>query len=879
MSGLGSLSLSLFGSSGSSRSTIQPLDLSSLTQASTPVQIDTPPDPRRLTPWDSNVTKPDTDRLAREALADRFLVRTNLGTGPGSSIRSNNDRQLFILHNALSRLSALTEKMTSSGLSAQERTRYSERVDRGLREIQEYARTVKLDDAVLLGGRRLNDHRTEPLSRPSGKYQTRPLATGATDTVPEAFLGERRFQVAVTRDLVTTNVTIDLANMGTTPRTLTNVAAHINQTLNDAGFATRINKVETKVAPAVKGGAETIEQRFEVALATGERASFNALAPRQPALSVAGVTVDKDNKISSALHRLTALDGTTDKRAFQQTASAQTGNAIYRAMARDSEGNTFVVADITGRMDGMVPKAGQDAVLRKIDSNGQVVWSRPLGAGASASGATIAIGQDGRIAIAGHVDGRLENTTRVTGDGRDSYVAVFDDEGRDLWFHQQGGLRSDSASHVAFAADGTLYMAGTSTEGYGGSDAKGGVDAYVQAFSATGEVLWTQSFGDAGNDTPAGLIAGPDGPRLVWNQADGARMAQLSAFDGSISGTVRNLAGDGLRRVTAVSADSTGALAIAGGAGGETQNDQVRIFDAAGTSVTGSVSTNGEPIRALALSDGQIAVALGAGNNATTGEIDRTRSVIRGFNATTGAQAFSRTVNVDSRQPISLDLGNTQDETLEALGLPSGALKFGDTDLLTDRTGLRPGDSFSIVVNGNRERRIDIAAGETLRTLSTKINRVLVNDGRAEVMLSGGANTLRITPARGDRIELRAGRATSDALAQLGLEPGLAMERPRAAGATRSVSDPPPVVSLELPEKSDTSNVERAKSFRDAIEGALRRIRIGYREISTDPTMVELRKQTSGAAKTPSASQGAITYFNQQAANGQEALRRLGVSA
>jgi hypothetical protein len=205
-------------------------------------------------------------------------------------------------------------------------------------------------------------------------------------------------------------------------------------------------------------------------------------------------------------------------------------------------------------------------------------------------------------------------------------------------------------------------------------------------------------------------------------------------------------------------------------------------------------------------------------------------------------------------------------------------LSFGDTDVITDRTGLRAGDSFTIVVNGSRERKIDILQGDTLRTLSARINRVLLNDGRSEVTLSGGANTLKITPARGDRIELRAGKGVTDALAQLGMGTGVAMERPPAAGATRSVSDPPPVVSLELPDGADTGSVEKAKSFQTALDGALRRIRIGYREISTDPTMVELRKQTAGGGKN-ALSSTASAYYQKQISNGQDALRRLGVSA
>jgi hypothetical protein len=255
-------------------------------------------------------------------------------------------------------------------------------------------------------------------------------------------------------------------------------------------------------------------------------------------------------------------------------------------------------------------------------------------------------------------------------------------------------------------------------------------------------------------------------------------------------------------------------------------------------------------------------------------------STIVGLDAGTGAQKFSRTAAQSADAPITIALASTISESLDSMGIPQGQLRFGISDELTDRTGLRAGDQFSVIVNGGTERKITIADGETMRTLAAKLNRVLMRDGTAEARSLRGVESLVITPKAGDRIELKAGPGVNDALKQLGLDPGVAIPRPASAtGGTKSVSDPPPIIALEMPITGDVSDKTKAKALLDSLDGVLRRLRIGYREISTDPTQVELRKQNAAnAAKKAAGSGSGVAYYNKQTALGQDALRRLGVS-
>jgi hypothetical protein len=885
---LGASTLSLFGgSSGSSGSSIQSIDLSSLMTTSSSSQIEAPLGKRdfaRMTPWDNRAPSEPLSELATSALRATRLINTSLGDGTGSAIRSKNDKELFVLHNGVRQLQALADAAAKDGVSSSDRKRLQDRVNRGIAEINAHAAKVELDGATLISGKRLPKFESTALAKATSSYDTKVLVNSSTQTgeaVPDSFLGDRRFNLTIKEGTETFNFTIDLAELGANPRSLTNVSGLINQKLNDAGLDTRFSMVETKVEPKVKDGSPTWDQRLRIQVGSGEQVSFTA-APDDtaPALYVAGGKTISGAR-QSVVAKMTDLQTDATSTAYSADLAASTGTATARAMARGPDGSMFVVADATGPTGGATPKAGRDVVLQKLDSTGQVVWTRALGSAATAEGFSIAVGANGTIAVAGAVDGRADSATSTTGNARDSFVAAFDSEGRDLFFHQQGAQRNDHATHVAVSDDGQVFVLGQTSETYGGAAVLGEQDVYLQSFSATGSVQFTQSIGGAGNDAPAGLALVDGQPLVVWNQDGAAQMARFDAATGQETGSRPDLSATGISVASTMVVDDGGRVFLAGASQTGAATTQLAGLDLSSGSTLFTTTTT-EPIRALTAAGGTVAYATSAlaapdPNATTTSPVRETRLV--GLDAQTGTQSFNRSAPTLSDGPIALSLDPETSTSLNALGLPEGDLRFGDTESLTDRTGLRAGDHFFVAVNGKAAKKIEIVQGETMRTLAAKLNRVLLRDGTATATTLRGKETLSITPAQGDKIELRAGPGVSDALKQLGLDPGTAIPRPPVAKAgSKSVSDPAPVVALDLPATADLSDKSKAKAAADAFDGVLRRIRISYRDISTDPTQVALREQTN-RPKSDASSQAAIARYNQQTAVAQDALRRLGVSA
>lgn len=880
--------ISLLNSGGFSNSSVQSIDLSALTNTATAAPTG-PPTQRqiaRMAPWDSRAKPPTLSQLATDALRASRLVNTSLGSGAGSAVKDPNDRNLFIIHNGVQKLQALADAAARDGISAETRKRLQDRITKGIEELNNHINATKLDGAFLIGGRRLTRHEGEGIPRGLLQYDTKPLVNGELTAIPEGFLGDRRFTLKVTKGGVATNFDINLSEMGTTDRTIGNVANFINLKLEAAGFESRFARVETTIPATTKGGTATVQQRMRITTTSLESLSFEAAAgDTKPALYVAGgKTVDKATQ--SVVSKMTGLEGTDNLASFTSDISAVKGSTVgARASVVGSDGSLYVIADATGKVNGQTPKDKSDVVLMKYDTTGQIVWTRALGSAAPAQGFSLAIGADGTLAVAGSVNGRADTASSTTGNGLDSFVAAFDLEGRDKWYHQQGATGSDNATHVQVGADGSVFVMGTTTNSYGGATALGGKDVYLQAFEASGTLRFTTALGTTGDDTPAGLAIANGQAVAVWNESGGARMGKFDTLTGIASGATNNLAASNLSAVAMVASDSSGRIFLAGRTAADSTANKLVAMDISSETVLFQAQSTGEAIRALTAAGDQVAyatetVTVTPANGSTPASTARESSIV-GLDADTGLQAFSRAAPQLANAPISIALAPSVSQTLDSMGIPQGTLSFGISDALTDRTGLRAGDQFSVIVNGGSEKKITIAQGETMRTLAAKLNRVLMRDGTAEARSLKGIESLVITPKAGDRIELKATDGVADALTQLGLEPGVAIPRPAPKKpGTKSVSDPPPIISLEMPLEGDVSDKAKAKALTDSFDGVLRRLRIGYREISSDPTQVELRKQNAAkAAQNAGGNTAGVAYYNRQTALGQDALRRLGVVA
>jgi DNA-binding beta-propeller fold protein YncE len=171
-----------------------------------------------------------------------------------------------------------------------------------------------------------------------------------------------------------------------------------------------------------------------------------------------------------------------------QFASTSTGGAHARdfAFGLAVDGSGVYVAGMTnGILPGQTNTGGNDAFVRKYDTDGIELWTRQFGTP----------GQDRASAVALALSG-----VYVAGDmGSAFFVRKYDPAGNELWTEQFG--TAGGSDEVWVTADGSaIYVAGTTGGALPGQTSAGQQDAFVRRYDIDGNEEWTRQFGTAGED-------------------------------------------------------------------------------------------------------------------------------------------------------------------------------------------------------------------------------------------------------------------------------------------------------------------------------------------------------------------------------------------
>ncbi|WP_417485977.1 hypothetical protein [Maricaulis sp.] len=561
------------------------------------------------------------------------------------------------------------------------------------------------------------------------------------------------------------------------------------------------------------------------------------------------------------------------------------------ATTASADGGIFVVGHASASTDGQVLKGEQDLILAKYDSTGNRVWSRVLGAAESAQGLSIATDSSGNVVVAGKVEGGLGDTTNVG--GSDSVVVKYSASGVEQWTQRFGGTKDDQAATVAIGDDGTVYVAGKSASAFGGDAHEGGnSDGYIRAIDTSGTTLWTRRVGSAGDESVSAIAIADDGNLVVASEEDGhAVLRKFDVSDDTSAAIWEQDLGDlDDGRVGGLAIDATG-IYLTGAAGdafaptapvsahaGGVRDAFVMKLSDGGAPTTDFLTFVGsdkdDSAAGVQVHDGKIYIAgktLGGINGDTlNGERDAFAAQL---DASTGALDWS--TQISGRGGLAdakgIALSTTDDSVLDALGLPTGTLTYSDSRLVTDRSSAREDDFFYVSVNGDRRKKISIDANDTMRSLSFKINAKLVLDGTADVRRSSEGDMLRIKAAEGSKIELFAGSEGRDLLKSLGISAGAIVNTGSLLDDDDKTTDAPPLFALDLPTVMSLSDEDTATEAMEALQDALSKVQRAYRDLTMDPALKELLNGPQAGKKG-----GTVpAYYNAQLANYQAGLARL----
>ncbi len=847
---IGSINLGLFaGQTGFTSSAMSRTLGLSLSSAAPAPAVKTPwtPPPKGTAPL------ADSTRLADAMRKQKFIDESDASLSKTGVPKDH--LKLFALYKGISTLQVLADAASKKDALAATLPGLDKRFQDGFAQVMAYAKAFKPEDFTLLTGNKLTKAVSgATVARAPYNFTTRVVAQGDTNTPMAGLAGAAPFTVTVSKGGVQTDVDIDLSLM-TQPKTLGNVLGFINTKLQAAGFQTRLVKADVTPPDPDKTDKITPAKQYAVRVEAGgsEAVSFSSSAP-STALYMAG-----QGGTGGELRKLNA-DSPAHESVFKADLAAKDARVDVKGTAVDSDGNAYVLSTTNGSFGSDRNQSTSDLMLRKYDSAGNVVWSKLMGSTSATDAMAIKTDSDGNVVIAGQINGRLGTETQAG--GKDTVVFKINSAGEEVFAHQLGSALDDGATSLAIGPDDAIYVGGQAKgRMIGASGSIGGADAYVVKFSASGTRAYTRQFGTGTDDRVSAMEVDDNGDLVVAaNEGGQAVVRKFSTADGTSAALWTNNLG------TLASGDSISGLAIEGnsvyvagttsnatltGGGatvahahsGSTDGFVFKMTDGGGTVASNTVTYFGtgttDRINGLAVSGGRIFVAgetLGTLPGASRTAAGKMNAFAAELDAT-GAQVWASQYGVADGagfgRGLAIDEGGAS--ALDVLGLPRGLLSATEARTITAQTTARAGDYFTIQVGTAPERKITIAAGETMTSLVRKLNNVLTVNGKASVARGPGGEQLRIEPREGMPVILKPGAGQLDALAGLGMQPGIYKAAPLDAKPKPYDPKERLVYALDMKASYSLKTKEDAEFARSAMNLAMANIRTAYRELVMTP--------------------------------------------
>jgi hypothetical protein len=247
----------------------------------------------------------------------------------------------------------------------------------------------------------------------------------------------------------------------------------------------------------------------------------------QPSIAVASngdvivASMDVEHQVGAFVKRLRADDG-------GELWSLEVENSVRAVAARGDAIYAYGIAPHG------TPPSGH-AWLRKLDDQGEELWTRVWGDGSTNFGAQSPAGgpqpasdlcvlEDGGAVVAGSFVSLGLEVDFDPGDGTallpvhrgaDAFVTAFAPDGEHRWVLGWGGDWNDGASSVAEGDDGSIFVAGWLDRAASMPDREriegAGLEALVVAITADGSYLGTRAFGGPEEDLAYGVGVLQDG--------------------------------------------------------------------------------------------------------------------------------------------------------------------------------------------------------------------------------------------------------------------------------------------------------------------------------------------------------------------------------
>ncbi len=241
--------------------------------------------------------------------------------------------------------------------------------------------------------------------------------------------------------------------------------------------------------------------------------------------AIVGQTTSNDNDVSGNHGSYDVWLVKTDSAANiqWQKCLGGSGTDVGVDIVQTRDGGYYVAA-YSGSVDGDVGsnKGGMDYWVIRLDSVGNILWSRDLGGSLDDYPISLVETLDSGCIVVGYAtssDGDVTDHIDMT----DYWVIRFDKAGTVLWKKSYGSLGNEDAHDIIRTFDGNYAILGRTDIG-----SHGGFDYWLIKIDDQGTLLWQRDYGGTGSDGGIALVQTADSGFVMIGTSD--------SNDGQVSG-------------------------------------------------------------------------------------------------------------------------------------------------------------------------------------------------------------------------------------------------------------------------------------------------------------------------------------------------------
>ena len=134
-------------------------------------------------------------------------------------------------------------------------------------------------------------------------------------------------------------------------------------------------------------------------------------------------------------------------------------NDSATSVSTASDGSVYIAGWTYGDLDGKTNSGINDAFLSKYNKDGSKEWTKLLGTSSNDSATSVDTAFDGSVYVAGFTYGDLDGQTG-SGYG-DAFLSKYYEDGSKAWTRLLGTPSFEHLSSASTAADGSVYILGT----------------------------------------------------------------------------------------------------------------------------------------------------------------------------------------------------------------------------------------------------------------------------------------------------------------------------------------------------------------------------------------------------------------------------------